>query len=161
VVLWFLVAAWFDVRVQSTTSYMQIRLLQVGTLTVGLREDEVLKVIDWTTPTPLPFAPNTVLGIVSAQGRMFTVIDLRVLLDSEAQQKSSKQIVALRGAEQLAVAVDDSNSVIEAAETNNNDGASDLFAGSVKVDGRQVLLMNPNTLFAEVIRGRERRRRRL
>jgi chemotaxis signal transduction protein len=140
---------------------MQIRLLQVGTLTIGLREDEVLKVIDWITPTPLPFSPNTVMGIVSAQGRMFTVIDLRVLLDSESLQRSGKQIVALIGAEQLAIAVDDSNTVTEIAEINNDDSVSGLFAGKAQVDEREVLLINPDTLFAEVIRGRERRRRRL
>jgi chemotaxis signal transduction protein len=139
---------------------MQIRLLQVDSLTIGLREDAVLKVIDWTTPTPLPFSPSTVLGIVSAQGRMFTVIDLRILLDNDAQPRSGKQIVALRGAEQLALAVDDSNSMTEFSEVTD-DNVSAPFAGKVQVEGHEVLLLNTDTLFAEVIRGRERRRRRL
>ena len=138
---------------------IQIRLIRVDTRTLGLREDSVLKVIDWIAPTPLPFAPNTVVGIVSVQGRMFTVVDLRVLL--EAPQQDGKQIIALRGPEQLALAIDETKSVIEVERVLEGHGQSELFAGKVLVDGNEVSLLNPDTLFAGVIRGRERRRRRL
>jgi len=142
-----------------TDNLTQIRLISVATHTLGLREDSVLKVIDWSAPTPLPFAPNTVVGIVSVQGRMFTVVDLRVLL--EAPQQEGKQIIALRGAEQLALAVDESKSVIGVEGVLERDGPSELFEGKVLVDGNEVSLLNPDALFAGVIRGRERRRRRL
>jgi chemotaxis signal transduction protein len=137
----------------------QVRLLRVGPHTLGVREDAVLKVIDWTTPTPLPFSPNTVSGIVSVQGRMFTVVDLRALL--EAPPQNGKQIIALRGDEQLALAVDDSKSVVEVNHVVSEKGASDLFEGKMLIGEDEVSLLNPDTLFAEVIRGRERRRRRL
>ncbi len=133
--------------------------MRVDTQMLGVREGAVLKVLDWSTPTPLPFSPNTVAGIVSVQGRMFTVIDLRVLL--EAPQQSGKQIIALRGAEQLALAVDESKGVIEVERVIDGQGPSELFEGKVLVDGNEVSLINPDTLFAGVIRGRERRRRRL
>ena len=138
---------------------LQIRLLRVDSQTLGLRENAVLKVLDWTTPTPLPFAPNTVAGIVSVQGRMFTVVDLRVLL--EAPQQNGKQIIALRGAEQLALAVDESQGVVEVDHIDNKSTASDLFEGKVRIGEDEISVLNPETLFAGVIRGRERRRRRL
>ena len=138
---------------------LKIRLLRVESSTVGIREDAVLKVFDWTTPTPLPFSPNTVVGIVSVQGRMFTVVDLRVLL--EAPQQNGRQIVALRGAEQLAIAVDESKNVVEVGQVDSESKASDLFEGTVRVGEDEVAVLNTQTLFAGVIRGRERRRRRL
>ena len=137
---------------------IQIRLIRVDTRTLGLREDSVLKVIEWIAPTPLPFAPNTVVGIVSVQGRMFTVVDLRVLL--EASHQDGKQIIALRGAEQLALAVDESLGVVEVDHVGE-EKAADLFEGKVLVGNEEVPLLNPETLFAGVIKGRERRRRRL
>ena len=145
----------------NTSNATAIRLLQVDGKTLGVREDVVLTVINWTTPTPLPFAPNTVYGIVSVQGRMFTVVDLRVLLDGESAQQNSKQIVALRGDEQLALAVDESNSVITADCNNIHNDANSLFECSVNVDGNDLQLLNPEGLFAAVMKGRERRKRRL
>jgi purine-binding chemotaxis protein CheW len=138
---------------------VQVRLLRVDAHTLCLREDVVLKVIDWSTPTPLPFSPSTVAGIISVQGRMFTVVDLRVLL--EVPPQSGKQIVALRGDEQLALAVDESMNVAEVDHVDYENKESDLFEGKVLVGGEEVSLLNPESLFAGVIRGRERRRRRL
>jgi chemotaxis signal transduction protein len=138
---------------------VEIRLLRVDTHTLGVREDSILKVLDWNTPTPLPFSPNSVIGIVSAQGRMFTVVDLHVLLESSPQ--NGKQIIALRGGEQLAVAVDESTRVVEVDRIDDEDKPSDLFEGTVLVEGSRVPILNPETLFAGVIRGRERRARRL
>jgi chemotaxis signal transduction protein len=138
-----------------------VRLLRVDDKTLGVREDVVLTVINWTLPTPLPFSPNTVHGIVSVQGRMFTVVDLRVLLDSESTQQNSKQIVALRGDEQLALAVDESNTVVTAncSDVHNDDNS--LFEPPVTIDGNDLQLLNPEGLFAAVMKGRERRKRRL
>ncbi|HEY6804168.1 MAG TPA: chemotaxis protein CheW [Pyrinomonadaceae bacterium] len=138
-----------------------IRLLRVDTKTLGVREDVVLTVINWTTPTPLPFSPNTVHGIVSVQGRMFTVVDLRVLLDGESAPRSSKQIVALRGDEQLALAVDDSNTLITADYSDEHNDPTALFEQEMSIDGKTIHLLNPAGLFNAVMKGRERRKRRL
>jgi purine-binding chemotaxis protein CheW len=138
---------------------VQVRLLRVGAQIFGVREDAVLKVIDWKMPTPLPFSPNTVSGIVSVQGRMFTVVDLRVLLAVPPQD--GKQIIALRGDEQLAIAVDESERIVEVDHVVSEQSVSDLFEGKVLIGKDEVSLLNPDTLFAGVIRGKERRRRRL
>jgi chemotaxis signal transduction protein len=145
----------------NTSNATAIRLLRVDDKTLGVREDVVLTVINWTTPTPLPFSPNTVHGIVSVQGRMFTVVDLRVLLDGEGAQQNSKQIVALRGGEQLALAVDESNTVITADCGDVHNDANSLFDAPVTFDGNDLQLLNPDGLFAAVMKGRERRKRRL
>ncbi|PYS68606.1 MAG: hypothetical protein DMF69_19685 [Acidobacteria bacterium] len=61
----------------------RIRLLQVNSITIGVPEEQVLIVADWYQPTPLPFAPKSVFGVASIQGRMFTVVDVGLILDSE------------------------------------------------------------------------------
>ena len=138
------------------------RLLRANTLTLAVRELDVLSVVDLTEPTPLPFAPPSVIGIVSVQGRMFTVLDLSFLLDSDGANRKCKFIVALRGGEQLGLAVDDSNDVVEInASEIVTDSSSDLVSGRFQFDQADYSILNVEKLFAGVIRGRERRRRRV
>ena len=137
----------------STSERRKLRLLQVDKQTLALRDEEVLTVVEWTEPTPLPFAPASVLGVVSVQGRMF--------MDNEATEQEQRFIIALRGDEQLALAVADSKSVETRTEEITLDSVSSLFSGTIQLDGQEVSLLNVDSLFAVAIRGRERRRRRL
>ena len=114
----------------------QLRALQIGSKRVGVLEDDVFTVAEWSEPTPLPFAPDSVLGIVAIESRMFTVLDLGSHLGSGPATRR-KQIVALRGDEQLALAVDSFENAQE-----------------------DVALLDLSTLFATVMKGQERRRRR-
>jgi len=121
----------------------------------------ILEISDWTEPAPLPFAPPSVLGIVSLQGRMFTVVDAAVLLARKAATQN-RSIVALRGDEQLALAVDESLEVISINPDDVvNETDRELIQGTLRLNGKQVLLLDIDSLFAGIIRGRERRRRRL
>ena len=121
----------------------------------------ILEISDWTEPAPLPFAPPSVLGIVSLQGRMFTVVDAAVLLARKAATQG-RSIVALRGDEQLALAVDESLEVISINPDDVvNETNRELIQGTLRLNGKQVLLLDIDSLFAGIIRGRERRRRRL
>lgn len=143
-------------------SSRQLRLLHVANTTLGLLEDELLKVVEWIEPTPLPFAPASVFGIVSVEGRMFTVVDVSALLDHEVVLEKPRFIVALRGDEQLALAVDAANETVQIKATEiKTDSESNMIAGKTTVRGNEVLLLNVGTLFGEIFRGRERRRRRL
>ena len=141
-----------------TTGSQTYRLLRVDSATFAIAEDEVLSVAQWIEPTPLPFAPESVLGIVSIQGRMFTVIDLRRLTQQPATEPT-EFIVALRGDEQLALAVSEATEVADLpVEQNVN---SKLLRPTIGPNNREVLLLNKSMLFASVLRGRERRQRTL
>lgn len=113
----------------------QLRIIQIGSRRLAVFEDDVLTVSAWSEPAPLPFAPVSVLGIVAIEGRMFTVIDLGKDAVSERTQ-----IVAFRGSEQLALAVDAADEVVP-------QGAEELE------------VIDPRTLFAAAMKGQERRRR--
>jgi len=135
--------------------------MRVESLTLGVPDEMILEISDWTEPAPLPFAPPSVLGIVSLQGRMFTVVDAAVLLARKAATQR-RSIVALRGDEQLALAVDESLEVISINPDDVvNETDRELIQGTLRLNGKQVLLLDIDSLFAGIIRGRERRRRRL
>jgi len=135
--------------------------MRVESLTLGVPDEMILEISDWTEPAPLPFAPPSVLGIVSLQGRMFTVVDAAVLLARKAATQG-RSIVALRGDEQLALAVDESLEVISINPDDVvNETDRELIQGTLRLNGKQVLLLDIDSLFAGIIRGRERRRRRL
>lgn len=139
----------------------KLRLLRVDSLTLAVAEEDVLTITNWTEPTPLPFAAPSVLGVVSLVGRMFTVIDIATLLDhNNTQQRCS--IVALRGDEQLALAVDEPLETLElAGDDVSQTVEADVIQAAIPVDGKEVLLLDTRSLFAAAIRGKERRRRRL
>ncbi|HEV8366957.1 MAG TPA: CheW domain-containing protein [Pyrinomonadaceae bacterium] len=145
----------------SSEDSWKLRLLQVRSLTLGVVEEDVLTVVEWTQPTPLPFAPVSVMGVASIQGRMFTVVDVASLL-GEVTFEGSGFIVALRGDEQLALACDEASDVEEVKPADIiNESESSLIQGNTQVRGKNVLVLDVARLFAGVIRGQERRRRRL
>ena len=86
-----------------------LQLLRAGQFQFGIFADEIATVATWREPTPLPHAPNSVLGVVSIQGRMLTVLDLATLpgRESESPAATVQHLIALRGDEQLALAVDE------------------------------------------------------
>jgi chemotaxis signal transduction protein len=141
----------------------RLGLLRIDSLTLGVFEEQVMAVNEWSEPTPLPFSPDAVLGIVCVEGRMFTVLEISGLLGTAAIGTRRPFIVALRGEEQFALAVDSwetppqvSSSDIE----NIEEFSSRLICRVVKLGDQQIPLLETSELFSEVIQGRERRRRR-
>ena len=126
--------------------YQRVLSFRVGSRLYGVDESKVATVANWRQPTPLPHAPPAVMGIVSLQGRMLTVLDLRRLAGGDSTDNTTPQhVIALRGDEQLALAVD----TVEGSIESPND-----------TDGSQVEVINVSALFSLAIQGRERRQRR-
>ncbi len=151
----------------------KLKLLQVDALLFGLLEEQITTIVGWSQPTRLPFAPASVSGVVCIQGRMFTVLDVGSLLrptnevgeaDEPGQHASPRFIVALRGDEQLALAVDALPEMIEVSlkEIRAAEELSlSLFPGTMEHEGLEVPVLDLKELFPAVIQGRERRRRRI
>ena len=126
--------------------YQRLLSFRVGTRLFGVDESKVATVANWRQPAPLPHAPPAVLGVVSLQGRMLTVLDLRRLTGGEITNNTTTQyLIALRGDEQLALAVDTVEGSIESPSDSN---------------GSPVEVINVSELFPLAIQGRERRQRR-
>ena len=142
----------------------KLQLARAGSLQFGIFADEIATIADWREPTPLPHAPKSVLGVVSIQGRMLTVLDLPTLFDSRpARNRSPQHLLALRGDEQLAVAVDALDEAIDVSQADFADGRESdggLIPGVFKQGGVETNILNVKELFPSAIQGRERRRRR-
>ncbi len=145
----------------------RLQLLRSGSLQFGIFEEVIATIADWREPTPLPHAPLAVLGVVSMQGRMLTVLDLRALLGEivwEAGNSELRFIFALRGDEQLALAIEDKGGTLELVTQDiqpPSGAAGPMVLGEVHRDGQQIGVLDVKQLFHMAIRGRERRRRRL
>ena len=136
-----------------------LQLFRVGNVDMAVRDDEVFAVTDWREPARLPFAPQTVLGVVSIQGRMLTVLDTGRLLDLDATARES--IVALRGREQLALAGHAQGSIdINPTDVQPATSFGSLSSGIINKDGRTIHLLATDQLFGSALRSHERRRKR-
>ncbi len=141
-----------------------LQLFHVGSRQFAIQESEIATVADWRPPAPLPHAPPAVLGIVSLQGRMLTVLDLGKITegDNGAANGTPQHIIALRGDEQLALAADDISGKLETSDVSFETRAdvSGVTLGVLDHQGEQIGIVNVKALFSSAIQGRERRQRR-
>ena len=130
--------------------------------------DEADSVTEGLRPTPLPGAPPAVLGVVCVRGRMRTVLDPLALFGETTRDATDAAtpgfVLALRGDEQLALAVERVERIIEAQPNSiqppgEESGAAPL-RGHLLLDGGTVAVLDPARLFEAAMQGTERRRQR-
>ena len=154
--------------INGTNSDGAVRRLQLfgaGSFQFGIFAEEIAAIVAWREPTPLPHAPKSVLGVVSIEGRMLTVMDLATLTGGEEASRDApaQHLIALRGDEQLALAMETLGETIEIGENSMNakrETGEPLVLGVLQREGEEVKILNPKELFPTAIQGRERRRRR-
>ncbi|HKP72279.1 MAG TPA: chemotaxis protein CheW [Pyrinomonadaceae bacterium] len=148
-------------------------VMRSGARAFAVYADEVEATADDLTPTPLPCAPPAVVGVVSLRGRVYTLIDpLRLFPDADANaqaaappptQTPARPVVALKGDEQLALAVEH---VERAADFFDHDAraadaaSDDLVRRVIPHETTGIELLDPVRLFDAAMRGTDRRRRR-
>ena len=143
----------------------KVRVLRAGSTHFGLLEHELATISAWRKPAQLPHAPPAVYGVVSIQGRMLTVLDPLLLLGPSAPDEtfSPFYIVELKGDEQLALAVESVNDLIEVnTDKIQSDGTQEqIVLGLVQKNEEMIRVLDVKQLFPATIQGRERRRRKL
>jgi chemotaxis signal transduction protein len=144
-----------------------LQLFSSGGAQYAVFADEVMSITEWREPAVLPHAPATVLGVVSIHGRIFTVLDLLQLLESQQRADSPSHILALSGEEQLALAIGTpgetmENSIPDADGDSETlpEGNGKLIYGVINRNGYEIRILNVKEFFSAAIQGRERRRRR-
>jgi purine-binding chemotaxis protein CheW len=136
--------------------------VRAGSFRLGIFTDEIATLADWREPTPLPHAPPAVRGVVSIQGRMLTVLDPEILFGATSEF-SPAQIIALRGDEQLALAIEGTEGVVDVDQADikpAEEMSSSTFLGVVNMGEQFVSVLDVKQLFHVAFQGRERRRRR-
>lgn len=157
-------------RFGSAPPRRKLCVMRSGARLFAVYADEVEATSDQLTPTPLPFAPAPVRGVVSQRGRMLTVIDPLLLLQPDAQAAVAPAttpaplIVALRGDEQLALSIESIAHDIELfddeAGPETNASHSLFLRRTIQPDTNHIALLDPARLFDAAMQGVERRRRR-
>lgn len=159
-------------------------VMRSGARLFAVYADEVEATSENLTPTPLPFAPAPVRGVVSGRGRILTVIDPLLLLPPDAhttdatadaptltspltQKTPAPLIVALRGDEQLALSVERIEHDIELFDDDEADTTSEVSPGShlflrrtIRHHTGAIALLDTTHLFEAAMQGVERRRKR-
>ncbi|HKR02526.1 MAG TPA: protein kinase [Pyrinomonadaceae bacterium] len=146
----------------------ELVVAQAGERVLGLFADEVENVCEWRVPAPLPHAPPAVMGVVSVRGRMLTVLDPLILLGGEGRpgtmNGSNGSIIALRGDEQLGLAVDRVVSTIEIYLDEigpADEGAGEsVCRGVIRGEHGETIVLDVRELFDAAMRRAERRRQR-
>ncbi len=149
----------------------KLQLVRAGASQFGIFAEEISAIVAWREPTSLPHAPNAVLGVVSIEGRMLTVLDLSVLpvreATGDAPRNPSAHLIALRGDEQLALAVEAVGEIIAFTPNDSmtdsiarSETATTLVLGVLQHEGAELKILNLKSLFPTAIQGRERRQRR-
>ena len=145
----------------------ELQLLRSGATEFAIFTDDIATIAEWREPTPLPKAPKAVLGVVSVQGRMLTVFDLAAMSNTAAGPADGSSalpthIVALRGDEQLALAVTAVGETLVVSNSELNQPAKEeRLVLKVMSRGRLNLrVLDVKELFPAALQGRERRRRR-
>ena len=147
---------------------LDLFLFEAGARIFAIPVDQVDGTTESRVPAVLPHAPQAILGVVCARGRMLTVVDATVLLTGQALRwpHTLPCVIALRGDEQLALAAQsyrDKITIEEAdidRQSENGTEATGLLVGRVRHGGEEILVLDVHHLFASVMRQRERRRRR-
>ena len=153
--------------VNNTATPRKLRLFRAGSRHFGIFEDQIATIAQWREPAPLPHAPESIMGVLGIQGRMLTVLDVARMVPGEIgaqslQDNQHRQVIALRGDEQLALAVDELGETIE-VPNHILDSKSDkdgLVLAVFKHAETEISIIDVNQLFPTAIQGRERRRRR-
>ncbi len=153
--------------VNNTATSRKLRVFSVGSRHFGIFEDQIATIAQWRDPAPLPHAPESVMGVLGIQGRMLTVLDLARMVPGEIGSErlpdnQHREVLALRGDEQLALAVDELSETIEVPNhiLDDKSDKNGLVLAVFKHAGTEISIIDVNQLFPTAIQGRERRRRR-
>lgn len=145
----------------------ELLVARCGERLIGIFADEADSVATWKPPSPLPRAPRGVLGVVSVRGRVSTVLDpLGVLGERSAgeEERPFGFIITLRGEEQLALAVERAERIVEIftdeVEPMGSSASAGVVRGLVQTEGKIVAVLDVRELFAAAMKGTERRRKR-
>jgi purine-binding chemotaxis protein CheW len=152
-------------RERQPQALRKLQVVSAGPLVLGIFEDEIATIAEWRRPTPLPQAPPAVLGVVSIQARMLTVLDPLNLFGETGTRLGflTGLLLALRGDEQIALAIEKTGETLDLAMKDiqpSPEPRNRAVAGIFRHSDQLIKVIQVSGLFPAALRGRERRRRR-
>jgi chemotaxis signal transduction protein len=140
-------------------------IARCGTVSFGVFADEAEAIIDWKTPIPLPGSPSAIVGVISARGRILTILDpLELLDDAQKDVFETNLIIGLRSDEQLGLAVEQVERIVEVVQEDvlrPTVAEQDIpVQGEVQIGQASIRILDTSALFAAATRGDDRRHQR-
>src|SRR5260370_25409903 len=143
---------------------LDLFVFEAGARVFAVPVDQVDGTTEAKVPAVLPQAPQAILGVVCARGRMLTVLDPTVLLTGQALRwpRTLPCVIALRGDEQLALAAQSYRAKITIEEADidrrseSGGAAPRLLLGRVRSGGEGILVLDVDQRLATAIRQRNR-----
>lgn len=136
--------------VQAMVEVCSVRL---GKTWFGVPISRILEIVGRTHPQTVPLAPKCVGGLVHYRGDVLTTVSLRQLLDMPPTEELQDIIVLESAGGCFGVLVDAVGEVLnlKAADYEQNPSTLDarrrvLFAGTYKLQGRLLIMLDPEQL---------------
>ncbi len=146
---------------QGDATRRRLFVMRTGAWLFAVYADEVEATCENLLPTPLPFAPPPVRGVVSRRGRIFTLIDPLPLLPAAPPADDIEHEIELYDDETDAPLEGDDTRAKHAATTATDANGNPLPLRRIIPYRREpVALLDPARLFDASMRGVERRRQR-
>jgi chemotaxis signal transduction protein len=101
---------------QSPDAMLSVLLFEVGSQQFAISVDQTEGVVDCPAITPLPGAPNEIIGVGSVRGRMTIVVDLSV----DNHQVEKRRLILIKGESQMGLAASRVDGVITLTEAKSN-----------------------------------------
>jgi len=129
-------------------------LVNIGQETIGLPLKQIREFINFVHPTPIPFAPNYVVGDVTLRGEILTLVDISAILGLSAPPIAKSQAVVTEVKQQkIGILIDQVEDVVNI----NTLSVSQTFAdksgvmGSALLMDKLVQLVEPRQVLAEYL----------
>jgi len=127
---------------------------RLGGMILALPSEEVREVIRYDAPTPVPLAPDGVVGLINLRGEIATVVDVARRLGREPAPPAGGIGLVLRGA-RVTLRADGAGDVVEADDASFEPPpetlkgtARDLVAGTYKIADILVLLLDSGRILS-------------
>ena len=100
----------------SEPSSVQICTFRVGSLVCGILLQHVQEITGYHHMTPVPLAPDVVIGLINLRGQVVTVIDLRkrLALPARRDPRQSCNLVIRRSGGVVSLLIDEIGDVVQA-----------------------------------------------
>lgn len=132
-----------DIKISGTQRYL---IFSLEGKKYALQAEYAREILINTEIYFLPFVPAYISGLINRHGDPYTVIDLKVLLES-TPQKSTRFLVLNVENDQIALLIEDIIDISEIDEKelfklSSDDREGDFFKGSFNFKGDEVLILN-------------------
>jgi purine-binding chemotaxis protein CheW len=131
----------------------QYVVFRVGSEEYGVPIEHVASIIRYTDPTPIPRAPDDVMGVINLRGMVVPVVDLRKRFagPAEGSEQAPFERIVVTESEigSVGLAVDAASevaaipleSIREAPETTLSSHTAEAFEGVASLEDRLIILL--------------------